>query len=114
VRNLRIGVDIEREDRVINVAGIARKFLSAPERDALPASDDDARLRVLRLWTCKEAMSKATGDALSAPFRALVVDVEPALRLAHGPPPYTPERWSLAGAAVTPGYLATVALWRSA
>jgi 4'-phosphopantetheinyl transferase len=111
VRNIRIGVDIERADREINTAGIARKFLSAAERNQLPADDDGARLRVLRLWTCKEAMSKATGDALSAPFRALVVEVDPALRLADGPPPYTPERWSLEAAAVPSDYLATVALW---
>jgi len=71
---VRIGVDVERIDRIVNVAGIARKFLAAEERSALEALDrESARRRVLTLWTCKEAMSKATGDALSAPFAALFV-----------------------------------------
>jgi phosphopantetheinyl transferase len=53
---------------------LARKFLTAGERSAIAALDDDARRRAfLRLWTCKEAMSRrpATG---SAPFREIGID----------------------------------------
>jgi 4'-phosphopantetheinyl transferase len=75
--HLRIGVDVERIDRIVNVAGIARKFLAPDERSALEALDaESTRRRVLTLWTCKEAMSKATGDALSAPFAALFVALD--------------------------------------
>ncbi|MEO7498545.1 MAG: hypothetical protein ABIX11_03055, partial [Casimicrobiaceae bacterium] len=35
-RGARIGVDLERGDRSLNVAGIARKFMTAAERAALP------------------------------------------------------------------------------
>ena len=63
----RVGVDVEHAGRAVNADGLARKFLCERERAALAPLDADARRgRFLRLWTCKEAMSKATGDALSA------------------------------------------------
>ena len=109
----RIGVDIEHGERSINVEGIARKFMSPREQSGLNAlAADDRRRVLLRLWTCKEAMSKATGDALSAPFRRMDVESVAQLRLAEGPPPYTPEHWRLLPVAVPGGFLATVALWQ--
>jgi 4'-phosphopantetheinyl transferase len=113
LEDARIGVDIEREDRAINVGGIARKFLSASERERLGGLDHDlARRRVIALWTCKEAISKASGDALSAPFRAIDVDLTSGRRLADGPGAYAPERWSLHAADAGSEYVATVAIWR--
>jgi 4'-phosphopantetheinyl transferase len=113
-RNARIGVDIERGDRPVNVDGIARKFMTAGERAAFPDSGDGARRRLLRLWTCKEALSKATGDALSAPFSRIEIDVAPTMRLASGPAPYTPDDWSLYSIDAPDDHLTTVALWRRA
>jgi 4'-phosphopantetheinyl transferase len=111
-RGTRIGVDIEHGERTLNVDGVARKFMSPAEQDALAAMGDDERRRaLLRLWTCKEAMSKATGDALSAPFRRLDVTLEPGPRLRDGPAPYVPEHWALHPVTVPGGFLATVALW---
>jgi 4'-phosphopantetheinyl transferase len=111
-RGCRIGVDIEHRGRTVNVDGVARKFMSGAEQALLARLDDDERRRtLLRLWTCKEAMSKATGDALSAPFRRLDVVLAPAPRLRDGPAPYLPERWRLHPVAVPGGFLATVALW---
>ena len=111
----RIGVDIEHRERRLNVDGVARKFMAAREQAVLAGLDPDARRRtLLRLWTCKEAMSKATGDALSAPFRQMEVEIEPALRLAAGPQPYEAARWRLCPVAAPPDFLATVALWRGA
>jgi 4'-phosphopantetheinyl transferase len=113
-RHQRIGVDIERRDRTLNVEGVARKFMTAGEQAALAALEPDVRRRtLLRLWTCKEAMSKATGDALSAPFRHIGVDPGPPVRPIEGPPPYTPADWQLVAADAPAEYLATVALWRS-
>lgn len=132
VRGARVGVDVERLDRQINLPGITRKFLTEAERRALAKLDaDSARRQVLRLWTCKEAMSKATGDALSAPFASLDValqEVDAALQarattgdftaplvgpaLRSGPAPYEPSRWSLHACAVPAGHVATIALWR--
>lgn len=108
----RIGVDIEHGERILNVAGVARKFMSPREQALLAAVDDDGRRRMLlRLWTCKEAMSKATGDALGAPFRRLDVDLDGGPRLLDGPAPYLPARMRLHAVAVPGGFLATVALW---
>jgi len=110
--NGRIGVDIEHRERQLNVEGVARKFMSTLEQAYLAGLDHDARRRaLLRLWTCKEAMSKATGDALSAPFRKLDVATGETLRLVDGPAPYAPSQWQLVAVEVPGGYLATVALW---
>ena len=111
-REGRIGVDIERADRVIQSAGLARKVLTGRERTALPGNDDAIRQRILRLWTCKEALAKATGEAMSAPFGRLDIATDPALKLVDGPPPYDPRDFDLFAAAVPDGYFATVALWR--
>jgi 4'-phosphopantetheinyl transferase len=107
----RIGVDVEREDRMIRAAGFVRRILTDRERAALPPNDEATRRRILRLWTCKEALAKATGDAMSAPFRRLDIATEPMLALVGGPPPYDPAAFALRSAAVPTGYLGTVALW---
>ncbi len=108
----QIGVDVERADRMIHSAGLARKVLTDRERAALPANDDAIRRRILQLWTCKEALAKATGDAMSAPFGRLDIATDPALKLLDGPPPYVPRDFVLFTAAVPDAYFATVALWR--
>ena len=107
-----LGVDVERADRSINTTGIAQRCLSAAEREELASQDaETTRRRVLRLWTCKEAMSKATGDALSAPFRELDVELAPALRLRGGRGWYQPDAWGLHALAAPDTHLATLALW---
>lgn len=113
---LRIGVDVERRDRDVGADTLARKFLTPRERAATAAlSADGRRLRFLRYWTCKEAMSKATGDGLIAPFRKLDVDLDPAPRLVDGPPPsYVPSSWRLYAAPVPADCLGALALWRRA
>jgi 4'-phosphopantetheinyl transferase len=108
----RIGVDVEHADRTVNADGLARKFLKPSEQATLASLDEAARRRrFLRYWTCKEAMSKATGDGLSAPFRELEVAVGETLGLIAGPAPYVPQNWRLRAADVPAGFLATVALW---
>lgn len=110
----RIGVDIERADREVNADGLARKVLAPDERATLAAlPGDERRARFLRYWTCKEAMSKATGDGISAPFGRIVVDLAAPLRLVAGPPPYVPERWQLHAIDARAGFLAALAVWPS-
>lgn len=109
----RIGVDIEREDRKLNADGLARKFMTERERAGMAPLDEEARRRrFLQLWTCKEAMSKATGDALSAPFRDIDVSLDDGPRLTSGPAPYEADRLRLVSAAVPAGLVATIAIWR--
>jgi len=109
----RIGVDVEHGERRLDHARLARKFLTADERHDLEPFDDDGHRRAfLRLWTCKEAMSKATGDALRAPIGRMTVSRTPELRLADGPAPYVPEAWRLHAVDVPAPFVATLALWR--
>ena len=86
--SLRIGVDVERADRNVRADRLARKFLTFNEvlsQSRLPP--DERRKCFLRRWTCKEAMSKATGDGLIAPFRFIDVELADPPRLIAGPPP---------------------------
>jgi 4'-phosphopantetheinyl transferase len=111
----RIGVDVERADRDVRADGLARKFLTTAEQATLaPLPEAERRARFLRYWTCKEAMSKATGDGLSAPLRSLEVRLTDGIELTRGPPPYEPARWRLHAVDVPDGYLATLALWSNA
>jgi 4'-phosphopantetheinyl transferase len=110
---MRVGVDVEHGERTVNADGLSRKFLTAREREGLAPMTVEERTRgFLRLWTCKEAMSKATGDALSAPFRLLEVSLDGGLALVDGPAPYRPADWTLHPAVVPAGFLATVAIWQ--
>jgi 4'-phosphopantetheinyl transferase len=112
-KGTRIGVDVEHAQRKVNADGLSRKFLSDREREGLsPLAPDARRQGFLRLWTCKEAMSKATGDALAAPFRLLDVSLDRGLALLDGPPPYLPADWTLQPAVVPADFLATVAIWQ--
>jgi 4'-phosphopantetheinyl transferase len=114
-RARRIGVDVERADRAVRADGLAAKFLTAAERATLaPLPEDERRARFLRYWTSKEAMSKATGEGLSAPFRELEVRLDETIELVGGPEPYQPARWQLARVDAPAGFLATVALWSAA
>jgi 4'-phosphopantetheinyl transferase len=111
--NERIGVDIELVDRDVNADRLARKFLTARERNDDARLDPDSRRRTfLRRWTCKEAMSKATGDALLAPFRAIDIDCRDGIALRDGPPPYVPGDWTLHAIDASAGMLAALAIWR--
>jgi 4'-phosphopantetheinyl transferase len=108
----RIGVDIEHADRKVNADGLARKFMTERERAGMATLGEEARRsRFLQLWTCKEAMSKATGDALTAPFRDIDVSVDKGPRLVAGPAPYEAGRWRLTSVAVPAGLIATIAIW---
>ncbi|GMU71691.1 MAG: hypothetical protein AMXMBFR42_11550 [Burkholderiales bacterium] len=110
----RVGVDVESLGRDVSHDALARKFLTERERSAVASLDDDARrIAFLRRWTCKEAMSKATGDGLSAPFRDIGIDVVRGLAPMEGSGDYDPSRWSLRSVAVGRRLMATVALWSS-
>jgi 4'-phosphopantetheinyl transferase len=110
-REGRIGVDIEHSARRVRVDGLARKLLTPAERATLaPLAEAERRARFLRYWTCKEAMSKATGDGLAAPFREMEVEIGSSIAPAKGPPPYEPGQWLLRAVEVPPEFLGTIAL----
>ncbi len=61
----RVGVDLERTDRVLPHRKLARRYFAQSEcalLETLP--DEEARLGFLRLWTAKEASCKSTGTGI--------------------------------------------------
>lgn len=111
-RGARVGIDIEHCDRQLDADRLARRYLTAQEHASFERLEADARRRrFIELWTCKEAMSKATGAGLSAPMRELCIELGNGPRLAAGPPPYSPPDWQLWPVHGIGGYVATAALW---
>nr|WP_311948104.1 4'-phosphopantetheinyl transferase superfamily protein [Halomonas piscis] len=93
----RIGVDVERLDhREGRTLGRIADAFSPQERwwlDDLPEAERAAS--ALRLWTLKEAYTKARGLGLSLPFDsfAFVFDADRALRAFHPPQDDASGRW---------------------
>jgi 4'-phosphopantetheinyl transferase len=110
---VRIGVDIERKDRRLAADKLARKFLSADEAARMQGmSEDERRKRFLQHWTCKEAMSKATGDGLIAPFARIETDIQGnKLTVVAGPEPYAPRDWALIDVPAADELFVTLAVW---
>ncbi|MGW7264956.1 4'-phosphopantetheinyl transferase family protein [Streptomyces sp. NPDC054842] len=77
-RGHRIGVDVEAWDRPLLAAGLAERFchpLEIAELYALPPAERN--LRLVRLWTLKEAYTKALGTGLAHDFRRLRLSPDP-------------------------------------
>jgi 4'-phosphopantetheinyl transferase len=111
----RVGVDVEHLDRELDADRLARRCLTPRERSLFESLDARARRRrFLRLWTCKEAMSKATGDGLRAPMGELDVELDGNPRLSAGPAPYSPDDWHLLMLDLAGGYVTALALWTRA
>jgi 4'-phosphopantetheinyl transferase len=103
---VRLGVDVERQDRRGDWRGLARRWLAAEEQAWLARQTEQERAcAFLRLWTLKEAYVKALGLGLSASLtgfaiepaedgRACLVRQDPAIDVA-------PDRHDAAGSAVT-------------
>jgi len=69
----RIGVDIEAGPfRAFDSPALVRRMCTPHESTTAQSLDDDARRRYLaRVWTSKEAQTKATGTGLVTDFRTL-------------------------------------------
>ncbi len=100
---MEVGVDVEAIQSPVDVDGIARRFFTAPEREALAALAPERRQRaVYECWTRKEAYVKGIGAGLSFPLSE--VDVWPGDKR-----PATVGPWSIHPVYVAPGFVAAVA-----
>ncbi|HWG80304.1 MAG TPA: 4'-phosphopantetheinyl transferase superfamily protein [Stellaceae bacterium] len=90
-RDAPVGVDVERLNAERDFAALVPAVLSAAEQPAVAALPAAERAgAVLRYWTRKEALLKATGDGLGVAPAALTVtppDVPPALVAWEAAPP---------------------------
>uniref|UniRef100_A0AAU2VBR4 4'-phosphopantetheinyl transferase superfamily protein n=1 Tax=Streptomyces sp. NBC_00003 TaxID=2903608 RepID=A0AAU2VBR4_9ACTN len=93
-----VGIDIEmlreRQGREI----IAERFFTTEERDWLSNTPDEKASAFQRLWTAKEAYSKALGRGLGMPWNTFTLTPPPhafvgAWQLNH--PGQTAEEWSI-------------------
>lgn len=64
-----VGIDVERTDRRLDTPGMARHLCTPHEREAIEGMAAEQRNEVLvRLWTLKEAYTKAIGRGLQVSF----------------------------------------------
>jgi 4'-phosphopantetheinyl transferase len=96
------GADVEELADRRDVAALSRLVLGEGEQ----ARDEREFLRV---WTRKEAVTKATGDGLRAPFSQVIVSGEPP-KVSSWPYPGPPEEVTLLDLDAPPGYLAALAV----
>ena len=69
-----MGVDVELP-RARRTDALARRFYAPGEQERLFALEEPARAHAFfRLWTCKEAFMKATGEGLSRSLRSYEID----------------------------------------
>ncbi len=106
----RIGIDIERANAVHDVRDITSAF--HPEEIAALNEIADKRTAVMRCWSRKEAVSKATGMGLSLPLHAYAVDCDARssgwLRLA--PLNTARDAWTTLDLSVGPDYVGALAV----
>ncbi|MBQ1089979.1 4'-phosphopantetheinyl transferase superfamily protein [Streptomyces sp. B93] len=97
-----IGVDVEARDRPLVAPGLAERFCHPDELARLHGlSPAERNARLVRLWTLKEAYTKALGVGLAADFRHLDVG---------GPTGGGAAGWRLRCDGVTGGFLVARAL----
>ena len=71
-----VGIDVEREDRSVDVDAVAARFFHPAETAWLQALPEPARrTRFLDLWTLKEAFLKATGAGLRTPLHECLFEI---------------------------------------
>lgn len=113
-RRGRIGVDVERADRRLAHTGSERQACTPYEKGLLDAGGEDARNgTMVRLWTLKEAYSKALGQGLRFRFTefGFALDGEGPRLVRPDGSPVPGGDWQFATFPAGPGYVLSVAVW---
>jgi 4'-phosphopantetheinyl transferase len=109
----RLGVDLERLDRVMPHQRLAKRYFAPREIAALGAMPEDAARRAfLYLWTAKESSCKSTGTGIYGQLPRWEFDAGEAgdPRLVAWPAEASPrERWHHARVEPAPGYTCVLA-----
>lgn len=108
-----IGVDVEAVRAMLDAGNVARDNFSTPEVEAWESLRDEVRDDgFFACWSRKEAIVKAMGGGLSIPLDSFQVTLDPegaARLLSIDDEPDAPQRWTLWGEKVLPGYWGAVA-----
>jgi 4'-phosphopantetheinyl transferase len=110
----RIGIDVERIQRKVNVLELAERFFSRKETDWVRTHSEEERVPIfLACWTAKEAYIKAHGEGLSIPldgFSCMAESTKRRVRLDVFGNVEESERWSLWRLDVPPEFKGAVAI----
>jgi 4'-phosphopantetheinyl transferase len=101
-RGARVGIDVERSERITDAGAIARQFFAGAELELLgECRADEYSMRFVELWTLKESYIKAVGLGLNLPLDsfAFTYDGAAGLRLSTGRGHH---RWHVLLAALSP------------
>ncbi len=113
-RRGRIGVDVERADRRLAHTGSERQACTPYEKARLDAGGEETRnATMVRLWTLKEAYSKALGQGLRFRFTEFgfaLDDAAPRLVRPDGTPVPGGE-WQFGTYPAGAGFVLSVAVW---
>ncbi len=109
----QIGVDVEAMRDMHDAGDVARDNFSPSEVEAWERLPDEFRQDgFFACWSRKEAIVKAMGGGLSIPLDSFQVTLDPgkpARLLSIDEVPNAPQRWTLWGKRVLPGYWGAVA-----
>lgn len=105
-----VGLDVEACDRPVRARELAEKFFHPAEQDLFTTGCDEERRELfLRMWVCKEAIVKLSGDGITHGLkdaRVEVVDGQVVRGEYHG---RAVSLWQFRPA---PGFIAAVASWQ--
>lgn len=109
-----VGIDVELVRDISDREGIADRFLSSEERQWLEGFPGERRTEMFfRIWTCKEALLKATGEGLTDAMKEIPILLAPdgTARLMNAPQDFSPfTAWRLEHWEPAPGYAAALAV----
>jgi len=81
-----VGVDLEDPSKKVEAVKLARQFFSDAEAEVIEDATDRDRLQTFyQYWVLKESALKSIGEGLPFGLDAFKFELEPALRVVHGP-----------------------------
>lgn len=114
---LEVGVDVEYMREDVDFDGVASRFFSPAEAEAVRSASGEHKIRTFfACWTRKEAVVKATGLGFSLPlgsFGVATTDVGHLMPVSRGPVAAAGTSWELLGLDAGEGYSAAVAFART-
>ncbi|WP_405492740.1 4'-phosphopantetheinyl transferase family protein [Streptomyces sp. NBC_00096] len=109
-RRGRIGVDMEPLVRRMSYEGLRRLLCTSAERDTIGAMPEPERSdALLRLWTLKEAYTKAMGQGMRMGFTGFGFDQRSGDLVSRDGTPLSPGEWSFAAYPIQGTHLLSVA-----